>query len=211
MRLNEYRQLQGWVDYESSQPIFLKSGPLRKGGGPHEGDDGLRQEPHIQKTSKLAKQAKLGIIGSMYPHLARGMAPRGGEGPPPPDERGPPPDKLNDEEGEEEEGEDTDEETVSVTSSSQGSAGRVKYYQWKDTGTGYGSGAGGPPEDPNDPSGEGSSGGIAVDLEAIEVKGEGLDLQVKMGPRGLWNLLALGDFQEGMDYPPLWDLLPPLD
>ena len=52
---------------------------------------------------------------------------------------------------------------------------------------------------------------ISVDPEAIEVRGEGLDLQVKMGLQGLWDLLALGDFQEGTDCPPPWDLLPPLD
>ena len=60
--------------------------------------------------------------------------------------------------GEEEEGGDTDEETESVTSSSQGSTAKAKYYRWKGTATSYGSGAGGPPEDPNDPSGEGSHG-----------------------------------------------------
>ena len=211
MRLSQYRQLQGWVDYESSKPISLKGGPLQRGGGPQKGDAVLRQEPHMQKTSKMAGQTKPGMIGSMYPHLIRGMAPGGGEGPPPTGGRDPPLDKPDDEEGEEEEGEDTNKETVSVTSSSQGSVGRAKYHQWKDTGAGYGSGAGGPPEDPNDLSGEGAVEGIVVDPEAIEVKGEGLDLQVKMGPRDLWDLLVLGDFQEGTDCPPLWDLLPPLD
>ena len=156
IRLNEYRQLQGWADYEPPQPASLKSRPLQRGGGPHEGDAKQQQEPYTQKTSKVTRQARSGIIGSLYPHLVRGMAPGGGDGPPPPGGGNLPPDKPDDEEGEEEEREDTDEETESVTSSSQGSTVKAKYYQWKGTGTGYGSGAGGPPEDPNDPSSEGS-------------------------------------------------------
>ena len=155
IRLNEYRQLQGWADYEPPQPVSLKGGPLRRGGGPHEGDVKQQQEPHTQKTSKVTRQVRSGIIGSLYPRLVRGMAPGGGDGPPPPGGGNLPPDKP-DEEREEEEGEDTDEETESVTSSSQGSTVKAKYHQWKGTGTSYGSGAGGPPEDPNDPSGKGS-------------------------------------------------------
>ena len=93
----------------------------------------------------------------MYPHVGRGMAPGGGEGPPPPGGGGPPLDKPGDKEDEEDEGEDTDGETVSVTSSSQGSASKARYQRWKDTGPVYGSSAGGPPEDPIDPSGEGGS------------------------------------------------------
>ena len=89
--------------------------PLRRGGGPHEGDVKQQQEPHTQRTSKVTRQARSGIIGSLYPHLARGMAPGGGDEPPPPGGGGLPPDKSNDEEGDEEEGEDTDEETESVT------------------------------------------------------------------------------------------------
>ena len=37
IRLNEYRRLQGWADYEPPQSASLKDGPLRRGGGPHEG------------------------------------------------------------------------------------------------------------------------------------------------------------------------------
>ena len=109
-----------------------------------------------RKTSKVTRQARSGIIGSLYPHLVREMAPGSGDGPPPPGRGNLPPDKPDDEEGGEEEGEDTDEETESVTSSSQGSMVKPKHYQWKGTETSYGSGAGGPPEDPNDPFGEGS-------------------------------------------------------
>ena len=155
MRLREYRQLQGWDNYEPSKPVSPKEGPLRRGGGPHEGGPVSRQGPPLQKASRAAGQAKPGIIGSLYPHLNRGIAPGGGEEPPPPDKRGLPPDKPDDEEGNEDEGEDTDEETESVTSSSQGSAGRVRHQQWKGTKVSYGSGAGGPPEDPSDPSGRG--------------------------------------------------------
>ena len=121
IRLNEYRQLQGWADYEPPQPASLKGRPLRRGGGLHEGGVKQQQEPHTQKTSKVIRQARSGIIGSLYPDLARGMVPGGGDGPPPPGGGDlPPPDKPNDEEGEEEEWEDTDKETESVTSSSQG-------------------------------------------------------------------------------------------
>ena len=52
----------------------------------------------MQKTSKITKQARSGIIESLYPHLVRGMAPGGGDGPPPPGGGDLPPDKSNDEE-----------------------------------------------------------------------------------------------------------------
>ena len=165
----------------------------------------------MQKTSKVARQARLGIIGSLYPHSVREMVPGVEDGPPPPGGGDLPPDKPDDEEGEEEEGEDTDKETESVTSSSQGSTVKAKYYRWKGTGTGYGSGAGGPPEDPNDPSGGGSHRKVSVDPEAIGVRKAGLDLRVKTEPRDRWDLLALGDSQEGTGYPPPWDLSPPPD
>ena len=45
IRLSEYRQLQGWTDYELPQPVSLKDEPLRKGGGPHEGGAKQQQEP----------------------------------------------------------------------------------------------------------------------------------------------------------------------
>ena len=60
-----------------------------------------------------------------------GMAPGGGGGTPPQGKGAPPDDKGEDGSGEEENGEDdTDEETVSVTSSSQVSAGRVRPLKW---------------------------------------------------------------------------------
>ena len=139
------------------------------------------------------------------------MAPGGGDEPPPPGGGDLPPDKSNDEEGEEEEGEDTDEETESVTSSSQGSTEKAKYYRWKGTGTGYGSGAGGPRRTQMTHQVKGTVRKVGEDPEAIEVRGVGLDLRVKMEPRDRWDLLALGDSQGGTGYPPLWDLSPPLD
>ena len=55
-------------------------------------------------------------------------------------------------EDEEDEEGDTDEETVSVTSSSQDSTGKIRYQKWGDGGPIYRFSAGGLPEDPNDPS-----------------------------------------------------------
>ena len=149
--------MQGWTDYEVPKPIPPKEGPLQRGGGPHEEGTVPGHEPPIQKTQKAAGQAKSGILGSMYPHVTRGMTPGGGKGPLPPGGGGPPADKPIDEEDEEDEEGDTDEETISVTSSSQDSADKVRYQRWRDTGPVHGSSAGGPPEDPNDPSGGGGS------------------------------------------------------
>ena len=88
-----------------------------------------------------------------------GMAPGGGGGTPPPGKGGPPDDKGDDGSGEEENEEDeTDEETVSVTSSSQVSAGRVRPLKWNGGKENTKEGAGGPPEDPNEPSGGGNTG-----------------------------------------------------
>ena len=58
---------------------------------------------------------------------------------------------------------------------------------------------------------KGATGKVSADPESTGVRGAGLDLRVKTGPRDRWDLLALGDSQEGMDCPPLWDLLPPPD
>ena len=67
--------------------------------------------------------------------------------------RRPPDNKGDDESGEEEnEEDDTDEETVSVTSSSQVSAGRVRPPQWNVGKENTKEGTEGPPEDPSDPS-----------------------------------------------------------
>ena len=114
----------------------------------------LRKKPKNRKHS-----TKSGVTGSAYLCSMRGMAPGGGGGTPPPGRGGPPDDKRDDESGEEEnEEDDTDEETVSVTSSSQVLAGRMRPPQWNVGKENTKEGAGGPPEDPSDPSGGRSAG-----------------------------------------------------
>ena len=98
------------------------------------------------------------MTGLAYLRSMGGMAPGGGGGTPPQGKGGPPDDKEDDGLGEEEnEEDDTDEETVSVTSSSQVSAGRARPLKWNGGKENVKKGAGGPPEDPNDPSGGGSA------------------------------------------------------
>ena len=86
-----------------------------------------------------------------------GMAPGGGGGTPPPSGGGPPDDKRDDESEEENEEDDTDEETESVTSSSQVSVSRARPLIWGSSKENIKDSEGGPPEDPNDPSGGGSA------------------------------------------------------
>ena len=112
-----------------------------------------------QETQKQKAPTKSGMTGSAYLCTMGGMAPGGGGGTPPPGKGGPPDDKGDDGSGEEEnEEDDTDEETVSVTSSSQVSAGRVRPPKWNDGKENTKEGTGGSPEDPNDPSRGGSAG-----------------------------------------------------
>ena len=93
------------------------------------------------------------------PAFNGGHGSRGWGRTPPPSKGGPPDDKGDDGSGEEEnEEDDADEETVSVTSSSQVSAGRVRPLKWNAGKENMKEGAGGPPEDPNEPSGGGSAG-----------------------------------------------------
>ena len=80
MRLNEYRQLQGWTSYEFSKPFPPREGPLKR-GGPHKEGIVPGHDPSAQKAQKVMGQAKSGILESLYPHVTRGMAPGGGEGP----------------------------------------------------------------------------------------------------------------------------------
>ena len=114
-------------------------------------------------------------------------------------------------EGEEDKEGDTDEETVSVTSSSQDSADKIRYQKWGDSRPVYRSSVGGLPEDQNGPSGGGVLEKALGDLGAIGARGKELDPQERMGPLDLWELLALEDFLEGMGYLPPWDPLPLLD
>ena len=79
MRLNEYRQLQGWHNYEAPRSIPPAEGPLCRKGGPHGEGTMPEHEPPTQKAKKAERQAKTGIIGSIYPHIAKSMVPGGGE------------------------------------------------------------------------------------------------------------------------------------
>ena len=128
-------------------------------GGPHETESISGQRPSRQETQKQKSSAKVGMIGSMYPHVVKGMAPRGGGSPPPPGQGGPQEDK-SDEGSDEEENEegDTDEETVSVTTSIQASAGGAGPQKWDQAKETYRESTGGPPENPNDPVGGGGAG-----------------------------------------------------
>ena len=114
-----------------------------------------RQESTKPETSEGRVPVEKGIIGSMYSHI-RGVTPGGGEGPLPPGKREPPEDKSDDGPTKEEE-EETDEETVSVTSSSQVSVNKGGSQKWDKEKEMYVGGAGGPPEDPNDPTRGGGS------------------------------------------------------
>ena len=98
------------------------------------------------------------MTGLAHQHPMGGIAPGGGGGTPPPGKGGPPDDKGDDESEEEDEEDDTDEETVSVTSSSQVSANRARLLIWGSGKENMKDGEGGPPEDPNEPSGGGSAG-----------------------------------------------------
>ena len=122
----EYQQIQGQVGYESPSQVFVRQGTVSEGGGPHEQGSASSHPLIKQKVKKQEIPAKGRIIGSMYPYITRGMAPSGGDDPPPPGKKKHPPDKPEDEDDEEDEESETDEQTVSVTSSSQVSAERVK-------------------------------------------------------------------------------------
>ena len=112
----------------------------------------------MHETQKQKASTKSAVTGSAYLHSMGGMVPWGGGGTPPPGKGGPPDDKGDDGSGEEEdEDDDTDGETVSVTSSSQVSVGRVRPPKWNDGKENTKEGTGGPPEDPNDPSRGGSA------------------------------------------------------
>ena len=73
--------MQGWHSYEAPKLIPSAEGPLWRGGGPHGEGTVPEHEPPTQKAQKAEGQAKTGIIGSMYPHIAKGMAPGGEKDP----------------------------------------------------------------------------------------------------------------------------------
>ena len=131
-----------------------------------------------KETQKQKAPTKSGVTGSAYLHSIGGMAPGGGGETPPLGKGGPPDDKGDDGSGEEEnEEDDTDEETVSVTSSSQVSAGMARPLKWNGGRENMKEGAGGPPEDPSDPSGEEVLRMVIGDHGDTEVRGAGLDEQ----------------------------------
>ena len=128
-----------------------------RGGGPDERGPKSGQGPSKKETQKQKIPTKSGETGAADPRSMGGMAPGGGGETPPPSRGGPPDDRRDDESDKEEnEEDDTDEETVSVTSSSQVSANRVKPLLWDNSKESEKGSQGGPPEDPNDPSGGGN-------------------------------------------------------
>ena len=158
-RLEEYQQPQEWEGYEIPRQVPSYQGLFFRGGGPDERGPKSGPGPSKKETQKQKIPTKSGVTGSAYPHSMGGMAPGGGGGTPPPSRGGPPDDKRDDESDEEEnEEDDTDEETVSVTSSSQVSANRARPLIWGSCQGNIEEGEGGPPEDPNDPSGGGNAG-----------------------------------------------------
>ena len=83
-RLEEYHQLQVWAAYESPKQVPSRHDPQRRGEGPHESEPISGRQPLRQQTQRQESSTKVGIIGSMYPHVVKGTAPRGGGGSPPP-------------------------------------------------------------------------------------------------------------------------------
>ena len=156
-RMGEYRQPREWGGYEIPRQVPSYQGPYFRGGGPDERGPKSGQGPSKKETQKQKIPTKSGETGSAYPRSMGGMAPGGGGETPPPSRGGPPDDRRDDESDEEEnEEDDTDEETVSVTSSSQVSANRVRPLVWDNSKESEKGGQRGPPEDPNDPSGGGN-------------------------------------------------------
>ena len=156
-RMGEYQQSREWGGYEIPQQVPSYQGPYFRGGGPDERGPKSGRGPSKKETQKQKIPTKSGETGEADPRSMGGMAPGGGGETPPPSKGGPPDDRRDDESDEEEnEEDDTDEETVSVTSSSQVSANRVKPLLWDNSKESEKGGQGGPPEDPNDPSGGGN-------------------------------------------------------
>ena len=164
-----------------------------------------------QETQKQKAPTKSGRTGLAYLHSMGGMAPGGGEGTPPPGKGGPPDDKGDDGSGEERnEEDDTDEETISVTSSSQVSASRVRPLKWNGGKENIKEGAGVPQRTQMIPLEEKVLGMVAEDHGDIEDRGAGPDHLEGMEQWDLCGLLDQGDSQGEMDYPPLGAHLLPL-
>ena len=157
-RLEKYPQPQEWEGYEIPRWVPSYQGPFFRGGGPDESGPKSGPGPSKKETQKQKIPTKSGMTGLGHQYPMGGTAPGGGGGTPPPGRRGPPDDKRDDESDEEGDEDDTDEETVSVTSSSQVSANRARPLIWGSSQGNIKEGEGGPPEDPNDPSGGGNAG-----------------------------------------------------
>ena len=157
-RLGEYQHPWEWGRYEIPRQLPPRQDPLSRGGESDNRRPVPSQGPSKQRIQEQRIATKSGMTGLAHQHPMGGIAPGGGGGTPPPGKGGPPDDKGDDESEEEGEEDDTDEETESVTSSSQVSASRARPLIW-DSGQGnIKKGTGGPPEDPDDPSGEGNAG-----------------------------------------------------
>ena len=157
-RMGEYQQPREWEGYEIPRQVPSYQGPYFRGGRPDERGPKSGQGPSRKETQKQKIPTKSGETGSAYPRSMGSMAPGGGGETPPPSRGGPPDDRRDDESDEEEnEEDDTDEETVSVASSSQVSANRVRPLVWGSSKESEKGGEGGSPEDPNDPSGGGNA------------------------------------------------------
>ena len=155
-RMGEYQQPREWGGYEIPRQVPSYQGPYFRGGGPDERGPKSGRGPSKKETPKQKIPTKSGETGAADPHSMGGMAPGGGGETPPPSRGGPPDDRRDDESDEEENEDDTDEETVSVTSSSQVSANRIRPLLWDNSKGSEKGGLGGPPEDQNDPSGGGN-------------------------------------------------------
>ena len=122
-----------------------------------------------------------------------GMAPGGGGGTPPPSRGGSPDDGGGDEPDEEEnEEDDTDEETVSVTSSSQVSANRVRPLVWGSSKENEKGSEGGPQRTQMILLEEKMLKMVVGDHKDIEVRGVGLDHLEEMEQWDQWDPLDQG-------------------
>ena len=152
------------------------------------------------------------MTGSAYLHSMGGMAPGGGGGTPPPGKGGLPDDKGDDGSDEEEDEEDdTDEETVSVTSSRQVSASRMRPPKWSGGKENTKEGTGAPQRTQMIPPEEEVPGMVIDDHGDTEARGAEPDHLEGIEQWDLWGLLGQGDSQGEMDYPPLGAHLLPLD
>ena len=155
-RMGECQQPREWGDMKSQGKCHPTRDRTLEEGDQMKGDQSL-VGPSRKETQKQKIPTKSGETGAADPCSMGGMAPGGGGEAPPPSRGGPPDDRRDDESDEEEnEEDDTDEETVSVTSSSQVSANRVRPLLWDKSKESEKGGQGGLREDPNDPSGGGT-------------------------------------------------------